>query len=126
VNIGSVGEKKEQMSKCAAIWHVAKFIIERKMSLSVNIRSVGEKKEQMFTGAAIWHVAKFIIFASLAIFLAYYLYDVMVLIPQRLAEIDREYQAEMDQKERGNCLNNSTYAEMYPEDCTLVLNMLIK
>jgi hypothetical protein len=124
VNIGSVGEKKEQMSKCAAIWDVAKFIIERKISLSVNIRSVGEKK--VSTGAAIWHVAKFFIFASLAILLAYYLYDVMVLKPQRLAEIDREYQAEMDQKERGHCLNNSTYAEMYPEDCTRVLNMLIK
>jgi hypothetical protein len=91
----------------------------------VNIGSVAEKKEQMSTGAAIWHVAKFIIFASLAVFFAYYLYDVMVLKPQRLAEIDREYQVEMDaldQKERGYCLNNPTYAEMYPEDCARVLN----
>ena len=72
-------------------------------------------------------MAKFIIFASLAIFLAYYLYDVMVLKPQRLAEIDKEFQAEMDSldsRERGYCLNDPTYAEMYPEDCARVLNSL--
>jgi hypothetical protein len=88
---------------------------------------VGEKKEQMSRGAAIWHVAKFIIFASLAIIFGYYLYDVMVLKPQRLAEIDKEFQAEtdaLDSRERAYCLNDPTYAEMHPEDCVRVLNSL--
>jgi hypothetical protein len=72
-----------------------------------------EKDKPMSLGASIWHIVKFFIFVGLAIFFAYYLYDIIVLQPERDKEAEREYQAEMDvidARERRYCLTNPTYA----------------